>query len=140
MSSPAPLEDYCDFDDCLENDAVTCSKKDIFSKDSEGNMDFLCKEEEVEENFNFSDLLFNFRESCATDTFNPVLTNKLQDHGSVPFNSVWHTIDGLHGKSCFEILYSDVCEGLWNKGKTRRIQSVPNIQFTLKCVPSIMSA
>ena len=34
-------------------------------------------------------------------------------HASVPFESKWHTIEGLAGKSCFDIFHSDVCKGLW---------------------------
>jgi len=38
-------------------------------------------------------------------------------HPSVPFDSKWHTIDGLTGKSCFDIFHSDVCRGLWTLQK-----------------------
>ena len=36
-------------------------------------------------------------------------------HATVPFNSKWHSIEGLRGKSCFEILHAEECKGLWTK-------------------------
>ena len=34
-------------------------------------------------------------------------------HTALHVNSKWQNIPGLRGKSCFEILHSDTCAGLW---------------------------
>ena len=46
---------------------------------------------------------------------------KLYAHSSVCFESKCQSIPGLHGKSCFEILHSESCNGMWSMVSDERV-------------------
>ena len=46
---------------------------------------------------------------------------KLHTHTSICLDSKYQCIPGLDGKSCFDILHSEKCNGMWSTGSQDRI-------------------
>ena len=44
-------------------------------------------------------------------------------HRDIPHkNSLWNTIPGIEGMTCFEILHSETCQGLWSGGDSKDLR------------------
>ena len=46
---------------------------------------------------------------------------KLHAHTSICFDSKYQVLQGLYGKSCFEILHSETCNGMWSTVSEERV-------------------
>jgi len=86
----------------------------------------VCKmENNIREKVNLS--LFNAR-NCWLLAF--CFSCDLYGHSSVKVESKLHNFPELLGKTCFEIMHSDYCKGLWIRGVKRRSVSTKHHVYT----------
>ena len=72
------------------------------------------------------------RSECVTKTITPHSKKglaycnkcKLHAHTSIFFDSTYQVIPGLYGKSCFEILHSETCNGMWSTVSEDRVAAI----------------
>ena len=51
-------------------------------------------------------------------------------HSGVTLNSKWYLFPDVHGKNCFEILHSEICDGLCGN-KTDSVGNIVHARVTL---------